>query len=53
MIPSPATLVTVVPCLGSDDVLLPALWPLRLTPAERRELAAELLAYDQENRDTR
>ncbi|WP_179155008.1 hypothetical protein [Microbispora sp. GKU 823] len=49
MLPSPAP-VTVVPCLSSDDVLLlPGHWPVRLTPEERRELAAQLLAYDQED----
>jgi hypothetical protein len=29
-------------------MLLPALWPVRLTPDERRQLAADLLAFDDE-----
>lgn len=49
MLSSPAAPVTVVPCIGSDDVmLLPALWPVRLSPEARRELAAQLLAMDEE-----
>lgn len=48
MIVSPAP-VLVVACVRSPDVLLlPGHWPVRLSPAERRELAAQLLAYDQE-----
>ncbi|MBP2704430.1 hypothetical protein JOL79_11455 [Microbispora sp. RL4-1S] len=44
--------MTVVPCQGTDDVLLlPALWPVRLSPAARRELAAALLALDEETAD--
>lgn len=39
-----------MPCPNGDVLLLPALWPVRLTPPERRALAAELLAYDQEER---
>jgi hypothetical protein len=35
-----------VPCPGGDVLLLPAMWPVRLTPVARRELAAQLLAYD-------
>jgi hypothetical protein len=29
-------------------MLLPAMWPVRLTPEERRKLAADLLAFDEE-----
>ncbi|MFI7630242.1 hypothetical protein [Microbispora rosea] len=48
MLPSPAP-VLVVPCHRSDDVmLLPGHWPVRLTPEARRDLAAQLLAYDRE-----
>ncbi|GAA0402870.1 hypothetical protein GCM10009530_63550 [Microbispora corallina] len=49
MLPSPPrSPVDVVPCPRSDDVwLLPAMWPVRLSPAERRELAQLLLAYDE------
>lgn len=47
MIASPFP-VTIVPCSGGDVMLLPALWPVRLTPDERRLLAADLLALDEE-----
>lgn len=52
MLPSPTSPVLVVPCPRSDDVLLlPGHWPVRLTPEARRQLAAQLLAYDQETPD--
>ncbi|MER7212468.1 hypothetical protein ABT340_35895 [Streptosporangium sp. NPDC000239] len=40
--------LTIVPILDEDDVmLLPAMWPVRLTPDERRALARELLDLDE------
>ncbi len=49
MLSSPALPVIVAPCLGSDDVLLlPGHWPVRLSPEARRDLAAQLLALDEE-----
>lgn len=39
--------VIIAPCPNGDVLLLPALWPVRLTPAERRQLAADLLALDE------
>lgn len=47
--PPPSSPVVVLPCPRSGDVLLlPAVWPVRLGSAERRALAAELLAFDGE-----
>lgn len=41
--------VVLLPCPRSGDVLLlPAVWPVRLGPAQRRQLAEQLLAYDDE-----
>ncbi|MFF4417500.1 hypothetical protein ACFYY8_33665 [Streptosporangium sp. NPDC001559] len=38
----------IVPILDEDDVLLlPALWPVRLNPQQRRELAYALLDLDE------
>lgn len=52
MLSSPTSPVLVVPCPRSDDVLLlPGHWPVRLTPEARRELAAQLLAYDEARED--
>ncbi|MEU6725519.1 hypothetical protein ABZ917_17570 [Nonomuraea wenchangensis] len=46
LVDTPAHPVTIVPCPNGDILLLPAMWPVRLTPDERRELAADLLAVD-------
>jgi hypothetical protein len=40
--------VLISPCPNGDVLLLPALWPVRLTPAERCQLAADLLDLDEE-----
>jgi hypothetical protein len=48
VIASPSRPVTVMSCPNGDVMLLPALWPVRLTPDERRDLAKELLAYDED-----
>ncbi|MFC3986808.1 hypothetical protein [Streptosporangium jomthongense] len=38
----------IVPILDGDDVmLLPAMWPVRLTPDERRAFAQALLDLDE------
>lgn len=45
--PPPSLPVTLLPCPRSGDVLLlPAVWPVRLDPAQRRQLALRLLALD-------
>ncbi|MFI6296827.1 hypothetical protein ACIBEJ_34920 [Nonomuraea sp. NPDC050790] len=46
MVIAPPHPVTVVPCADGDVLLLPAMWPVRLTPDDRRALAHELLAFD-------
>ncbi len=47
MIASPPTLpVTVMRLPGGDVLLLPALWPVRLTPQQRVQLARELLGEE-------
>lgn len=47
MIPNPpAYPVDIVRCPNGDVLLLPALWPVRLTPDERRQFAADLLAVN-------
>lgn len=43
--------VLISPCPNGDVLLLPALWPVRLTPAERRQLAADLLDFDEDNHE--
>lgn len=47
MVTSPPP-VNIVPCAGGDVMLLPAMWPVRLTPEQRRRLASDLLAFDKE-----
>ncbi len=46
VISSPPFPVDVLTCPNGDVMLLPAVWPVRLTPAERRRLAGQLLAFD-------
>ena len=48
VISSPPRPVTIVPRPDGDVMLLPAMWPVMLTPEERRQLAADLLALDEE-----
>lgn len=48
MISSPPFPVTIMSCPNGDVMLLPALWPVRLTPVERRKFAQDLLALDEE-----
>lgn len=43
MISSPAPPVTIWRLPDGDVLLLPALWPVRLTREQQRELAEELL----------
>jgi hypothetical protein len=43
--------VDIVRCPNGDVLLLPALWPVRLTPIQRRAFAAALLAVDEEAAD--
>lgn len=47
MIASPPRSVDIVARPNGDVILLPAMWPVRLTPEERRAFAAELLAFDE------
>jgi hypothetical protein len=44
---SPSRPVTIVPCPDGDVMLLPAMWPVRLTPEQRRALAVDLLSFDE------
>lgn len=48
MLSLPRRPVLISPCPNGDVLLLPALWPVRLTPDERRKLAADLLDFDEE-----
>ncbi|WP_433259291.1 hypothetical protein ACQPYK_49755 (plasmid) [Streptosporangium sp. CA-135522] len=47
LLDSPPSPVDIVRCPNGDVLLLPAMWPVRLTPEERRAFAADLLAEDQ------
>lgn len=47
MISSPPRIVDIVARPNGDVILLPAMWPVRLTPDDRRALAAQLLAFDE------
>ncbi|MEV4096952.1 hypothetical protein [Streptosporangium saharense] len=47
MIATPPRQIDIVPILDEDDVmLLPAMWPVRLTPDQRRAFAQALLDLD-------
>lgn len=44
MIASPPLPIDLVPMPNGDVMLLPAVWPVRLTPEQRKQLAELLLA---------
>ncbi|MER7126763.1 hypothetical protein [Micrococcus luteus] len=43
----PRSPVDIAPLADGDILLLPALWPVKLTPTQRRELAQALLDLDE------